>query len=170
VSDTYFIVAHIHYVLFGGSVFTIFAGIYHWFPKMTGRMYDEKLGRVHFWGTLLGTWGTFVPMHWVGMDGMPRRVADYAASQTAWTDLNVLITIGSVFLAVSILIFGWNVVSSVFLRRGAVAPDDPWGGYSLEWWTSSPPPPHNFTSLPTIRSERPVYDFRHRTDADAPHG
>ena len=78
VSDTYFIVAHIHFVLFGGSVFTIFAGIYHWFPKMTGRMYDEKLGRVHFWGTLVGTWGTFVPMHWVGMDGMPRRVADYA--------------------------------------------------------------------------------------------
>ena len=78
VSDTYFIVAHIHFVLFGGSVFTIFAGIYHWFPKMTGRMYDEKLGRVHFWGTLVGTWGTFIPMHWVGMDGMPRRVADYA--------------------------------------------------------------------------------------------
>ena len=78
VSDTYFIVAHIHFVLFGGSVFTIFAGIYHWFPKMTGRMYDEKLGRVHFWGTLLGTWGTFIPMHWIGMDGMPRRVADYA--------------------------------------------------------------------------------------------
>ena len=78
VSDTYFIVAHIHFVLFGGSVFTIFAGIYHWFPKMTGRMYDEKLGRVHFWGTLVGTWGTFIPMHWIGMDGMPRRVADYA--------------------------------------------------------------------------------------------
>ena len=89
VSDTYFIVAHIHFVLFGGSVFTIFAGIYHWFPKMTGRMYDEKLGRVHFWGTLIGTWGTFIPMHWIGMDGMPRRVADYAAQFGNW---NLLIS------------------------------------------------------------------------------
>jgi heme/copper-type cytochrome/quinol oxidase subunit 1 len=137
---------------------------------MTGRLLSERLGKWHFWLMLIGMNLTFFPMHQLGLDGMPRRVADYAASQTAWTDLNVLITIGSVFLAVSILIFGWNVVSSVFLRRGAVAPDDPWGGYSLEWWTSSPPPPHNFTSLPTIRSERPVYDFRHRTDADAPHG
>ena len=89
VSDTYFIVAHIHFVLFGGSVFTIFAGVYHWFPKMTGRMYDEKLGRVHFWGTLIGTWVTFIPMHWVGMDGMPRRVADYATQFGEW---NLLIS------------------------------------------------------------------------------
>ncbi len=84
VSDTYFVVAHIHFVLFGGSVFTIFAGIYHWFPKMTGRMYDEKLGRVHFWGTLVGMLGTFIPMHWIGMEGMPRRVADYAAQFGDW--------------------------------------------------------------------------------------
>jgi cytochrome c oxidase subunit I len=170
VHDTYYVVAHFHYVLFGGSVFAAFAGFYFWMPKMTGRLLSERLGKWHFWLMLIGMNLTFFPMHQLGLDGMPRRVADYAASQTAWTDLNVLITIGSVFLAVSILIFGWNVVSSVFLRRGAVAPDDPWGGYSLEWWTSSPPPPHNFTSLPTIRSERPVYDFRHRTDADAPHG
>ena len=95
VSDTYFIVAHIHFVLFGGSVFTIFAGIYHWFPKMTGRMYDEKLGRVHFWGTLVGTWVTFIPMHWVGMDGMPRRVADYA---TQFGDWNLLISCGAFIL------------------------------------------------------------------------
>ena len=95
VSDTYFIVAHIHFVLFGGSVFTIFAGIYHWFPKMTGRMYDEKLGRVHFWGTLFGTWVTFIPMHWVGMDGMPRRVADYATQFGEW---NLLISCGAFIL------------------------------------------------------------------------
>jgi cytochrome c oxidase subunit I len=170
VHDTYYVVAHFHYVLFGGSVFAAFAGFYFWMPKMTGRLLSERLGKWHFWLMLIGMNLTFFPMHQLGLDGMPRRVADYAASQTAWTDLNVLITVGSAFLAVSILIFGWNVVSSAFLRRGAVAPDDPWGGYSLEWWTSSPPPPHNFTSLPTIRSERPVYDFRHRTDADAPHG
>ncbi|KAB2864271.1 MAG: cytochrome c oxidase subunit I, partial [Bauldia sp.] len=90
VTDTYFIVAHIHFVLFAGSVFTIFAGIYHWFPKMTGRMYDERLGRIHFWGTLVGTWGTFVPMHWIGMEGMPRRVADYAAQFGDW---NLVISI-----------------------------------------------------------------------------
>ena len=90
VSDTYFIVAHIHFVLFGGSVFTIFAGIYHWFPKMTGRMYDEKLGRVHFWLTLVGMYGTFLPMHWIGMEGMPRRVADYSAQFGDW---NLLISL-----------------------------------------------------------------------------
>ena len=90
VSDTYFVVAHIHFVLFGGSVFTIFAGIYHWFPKMTGRMYDEKLGRVHFWGTMIGTWGTFIPQHWIGLDGMPRRVADYANMYGDW---NLLISV-----------------------------------------------------------------------------
>ena len=90
VSDTYFIVAHIHFVLFGGSVFTIFAGIYHWFPKMTGRMYDEKLGRVHFWLTLIGMYGTFLPMHWIGMEGMPRRVADYSAQFGDW---NLLISL-----------------------------------------------------------------------------
>ena len=93
VTDTYFVVAHIHFVLFGGSVFTIFAGIYHWFPKMTGRMYDEKLGRVHFYLTLAGMLGTFVPMHWIGMEGMPRRVADYAAEFGDW---NLIISVSVV--------------------------------------------------------------------------
>jgi heme/copper-type cytochrome/quinol oxidase subunit 1 len=129
-------------------------------PKMTGRLLSERLGRWHFWLMIIGMNVTFFPMHQLGLDGMPRRIADYPAN-AGWTDLNVLITVGSVFIAVSILIFGWNVVSSVFLRRGAVAGNDPWGGYSLEWWTSSPPPHHNFTSLPPIRSERPVYDARH---------
>ena len=109
VSDTYFIVAHIHFVLFGGSVFTIFAGIYHWFPKMTGRMYDERLGRVHFWLTLVGMLGTFLPMHWIGMEGMPRRVADYAAQFGDW---NLVISIFSFLLGAAQLIFLYNMIVS----------------------------------------------------------
>ncbi len=169
VTDTYYVVAHFHYVLFGGSVFAAFAGFYFWMPKMTGRLLSERLGKWHFWLMLIGMNLTFFPMHQLGLDGMPRRVADYPAN-AGWTGLNELITVGSVFIAVSILIFVWNVVVSVFLRRGAVAANDPWGGYSLEWWTTSPPPPHNFTSLPPIRSERPVYDAHQRTDAGPPNG
>ena len=138
--------------------------------KMTGPLLSERLSKWHFWLMLIGMNLTFFPMHQLGLDGMPRRVADYPASETAWTALNMLITVGSVFLAVSILIFAVNVVVSVFLRRGAVAANDPWGGYSLEWWTTSPPPHHNFISLPPIHSERPVYDFRHRADADVADG
>jgi heme/copper-type cytochrome/quinol oxidase subunit 1 len=103
---------------------------------------------------------TFFPMHILGLEGMPRRVADYPASETGWTLLNVIITAGSIVLAISILVFAWNLVSSIFLRRGPVAGDDPWQGYALEWATSSPPPHHNFTHLPPIRSERPVFDAR----------
>jgi cytochrome c oxidase subunit I len=160
VTDTYFVVAHFHYVLFGGSVFAAFAALYYWLPKMTGRMLDERLGVAHFWLTLVGMNLTFFPMHLLGLEGMPRRIADYPASHADWTLLNVIITGGSVILAISVLVLGWNVVASVFLGRGAAAPDDPWGGYSLEWATSSPPPHHNFTSLPPIRSERPVFDAR----------
>ena len=169
VTDTYYVVAHFHYVLFGGSVFAAFAGFYFWMPKMTGRLLSERLGKWHFWLMLIGMNLTFFPMHQLGLDGMPRRVADYPAD-AGWTALNQLITVGSVIIAISILIFAANVVVSVFLRRGAVAPSDPWGGYSLEWWTSSPPPPHNFTSLPPIRSERPVYDAHHLVGTDASDG
>ena len=123
VSDTYFIVAHIHFVLFGGSVFTIFAGIYHWFPKMTGRMYDEKLGRVHFWGTLVGTWGTFIPMHWIGMDGMPRRVADYATQFGNW---NLLISCFAFMLGAVQLVFLYNMIVS--WRFGPSAAGQPVAG------------------------------------------
>jgi heme/copper-type cytochrome/quinol oxidase subunit 1 len=167
VHDTYYVVAHFHYVLFGGSVFVAFAGFYFWMPKMTGRLLSERLGKWHFWLMLLGMNLTFFPMHQLGLDGMPRRVADYPASETAWTNLNILITIGAVILATSILIFVWNVVRSVFLRHGDVPGNDPWGGYSLEWWTTSPPPHHNFTSLPPIHSERPVYDARVSSGTDA---
>ncbi|MBN8870890.1 MAG: cbb3-type cytochrome c oxidase subunit I [Solirubrobacterales bacterium] len=145
VSDTYFVVAHIHFVLFGGSVFTIFAGIYHWFPKMTGRMYDERLGRVHFWGTVVGTWFTFIPMHWIGMDGMPRRVADYA---TQYGDWNLLISVSAFVLGAVQLVFLYNMIVS--WRFGPKAGDNPWRANSIEWLVSSPPPVFNFDEIPRV--------------------
>jgi cytochrome c oxidase subunit 1 len=155
--DTYWVVAHLHYVLFGGSVFGMFAGIYYWFPKMTGRMLDETLGKVHFVLMFVGFNLTFFPMHMLGIQGMPRRIADYA--DPSWTGWNLLATIGGFTIGVSMLPFLWNVFVS--LRNGKVAGDDPWEGNTLEWATSSPPPPYNFDRLPEIRSERPVFDARH---------
>jgi len=145
VTDTYFIVAHIHFVLFAGSVFTIFAGVYHWFPKMTGRMYDERLGRWHFYGTLIGTWGTFVPMHWVGMEGMPRRVADYAAQFGNW---NLLISVFAFILGAVQLIFLYNMIVS--WRWGPRASANPWRAKTIEWLVSSPPPRFNFDEVPRV--------------------
>jgi len=145
VTDTYFIVAHIHFVLFAGSVFTIFAGVYHWFPKMTGRMYDERLGRWHFYGTLIGTWGTFVPMHWIGMEGMPRRVADYAAQFGNW---NLLISVFAFILGAVQLIFLYNMIVS--WRWGPRASANPWRAKTIEWLVSSPPPRFNFDEVPRV--------------------
>ena len=145
VSDTYFIVAHIHFVLFGGSVFTIFAGLYHWFPKMTGRMYDEKLGRIHLWLTVVGTWMTFVPMHWVGMDGMPRRVADYAAQYGDW---NLVVSVSAFLLGAAQLVFLYNMIVS--WRFGPKAGPNPWRANSIEWQVSSPPPMYNFDEIPRV--------------------
>jgi cytochrome c oxidase subunit 1 len=145
VTDTYFIVAHIHFVLFAGSVFTIFAGIYYWFPKITGRMYDERLGRVHFWLTLTGTWGTFIPMHWIGMDGMPRRVADYATQFGEW---NLLISVFGFLLGLAQLVFLYNMVVS--WRFGPRAPANPWRARTIEWQLSSPPPRFNFRRIPRV--------------------
>jgi len=144
-SDTYFIVAHIHFVLFGGSVLTIFAGIYHWFPKMTGRMYDEKLGRVHFWGTIVGTWGTFIPQHWIGLDGMPRRVADYA---NIYGDWNLVISVFAFILGAIQLVFFYNMIVS--WRFGPKAGDNPWRANTIEWQVSSPPPIFNFEQIPRV--------------------
>lgn len=145
VTDTYFIVAHIHFVLFAGSVLTIFAGIYHWFPKFTGRMYDERLGRWHFGLTIAGTWGTFVPMHWIGMEGMPRRVADYASQFGDW---NLMISISSFILGAAQLIFLYNMIVS--WRFGPKAGNNPWRAHSIEWQVSSPPPRFNFDRIPRV--------------------
>ena len=160
VSDSYFVVAHFHYVLFGTIVFATFSGIYFWFPKMTGRFLDETLGKFHFWTTFVGFHLTFLIQHWLGNMGMPRRYADYLPTD-GFTTLNTISTIGSFVLGASILPFLWNVFRSV--RYGEVTTaDDPWGyGNSLEWATSSPPPRHNFTSLPRVRSERPAFELHH---------
>ncbi len=145
VSDTYFVVAHIHYVLFGGSVFTIFAGIYHWFPKMTGRMYNERLGKIHFWLSFVFFNLTFGPMHLVGIDGMPRRVADYAEQFATW---NAVISVSSFLFGLSFLVFLVNMIMS--WRRGRQADGNPWRAHTLEWMVSSPPPLFNFDRLPTV--------------------
>ncbi|WP_156753810.1 aa3-type cytochrome oxidase subunit I [Actinokineospora pegani] len=160
VSDSYFVVAHFHYVLYGTIVFATFAGIYFWFPKMTGRFLDEPLGKLHFWTTFIGFHGTFLVQHWLGNEGMPRRYADYLPTD-GFTTLNMISTIGAYILGASTIPFIWNVIKSY--RWGElVDADDPWGyGGSLEWATSSPPPRHNFTELPRIRSERPAFDLHY---------
>jgi cytochrome c oxidase subunit 1 len=145
VSQTYFIVAHIHYVLFGGSLFTIFAGVYYWFPKMTGRMFDDRLGKWHFWMTFIFFNLTFGPMHIIGIEGMPRRVAEYAAKFAAW---NLFISIASFILGLSTLIFLYNMVAS--WRHGPRASANPWRALTLEWQVSSPPPVFNFDAVPTV--------------------
>jgi cytochrome c oxidase subunit 1 len=162
--DTYFVVAHLHNVLIGGSVFAGFAGIYFWFPKMTGRFLDERLGRLHFAAWVVGFALTFVPQYILGAEGMPRRIADYGAG-TGWEPLNLVSTIGALLLAVGTLPFVVAVWQA--LRRPPSATDDPWEGNSLEWATSSPPPHHNFDRLPPIRSMRPVFDARMAAASDA---
>ncbi|MFN8188174.1 MAG: cytochrome c oxidase subunit I [Gaiellales bacterium] len=144
-SDTYFVVAHIHYVLFGGSVFTIFAGAYFWFPKMTGKMYNETLGKLHFFLTFVGFNLTFFPQHYIGLRGMPRRVADY---DPVFGDWNMVSTIGSFILGFATLVFFYNFIVS--WRRGEPAPSNPWRALTIEWLVPSPPPKFNFDRLPTV--------------------
>jgi len=160
VSDTYFVVAHFHYVLFGTIVFAVYAGVYFWFPKFTGRYMDEKLGKLHFWLTFFGFHATFLVQHWLGAEGMPRRYADYLPTD-GFTTLNTISTIGSFILGASMLPFLYNLYKSY--RYGeVVTADDPWGhGNSLEWATSCPPPRHNFTFIPRIRSERPAFEYHY---------
>src|SRR3989442_914878 len=150
--------AHLRYVLFGGTMLGVFAGAYYWFPKMTGRLLDEGLGKLHFWTTFVGFNLTFLPQHWLGAVGMPRRVFTYAAS-TGWGPLNLVSTIGAAILAVAMVIFVVNLVRS--LRSGEIAGDDPWDAFTLEWATSSPPPPENFAATPAVTGRRPLRDRKH---------
>ncbi|GGG67675.1 putative cytochrome c oxidase subunit 1-alpha [Kocuria dechangensis] len=160
VSDTYFVVAHFHYVVFGTVVFSMFAGFYFWWPKFTGKMLNERIGKIHFWLLFLGFHMTFLIQHWLGVDGMPRRYADYMP-EDGFTWMNQVSTVGSMLLGVSMIPWFWNVYTT-HKNAKKVEVDDPWGfGGSLEWATSCPPPRHNFTSLPRIRSERPALDLHH---------
>jgi cytochrome c oxidase subunit 1 len=155
VHDTFFVVAHFHYVLIGGAIFPLFGAVYYWFPKMTGRMLGERLGRWNFWTMAIGFNLTFFPMHQLGLEGMPRRVYTYIP-EMGWGPLNLLASLGAVVLAVSVLIFLFNVVTS--LRSGDVAGDDPWGADSLEWSTTSPPPNYNFNPIPTVNGLYPRWE------------
>ncbi|GAB2455471.1 cytochrome c oxidase subunit I [Xylanimonas ulmi] len=160
VTDTYFVVAHFHYVVFGATVFGMFAGFYFWWPKFTGRMLNERLGKVHFWIMFTGFQATFLVQHWLGVRGMPRRYADYMPTD-GFTWMNQVSTVGAFLTAISMLPFFWNVYTT-WRHAPRVTVDDPWGyGRSLEWATSCPPPRHNFASLPRIRSESPAFDLHH---------
>jgi cytochrome c oxidase subunit I len=158
VHDTYFIVAHLHYVLFGGSVFGIFAALYYWWPKMFGRYLNDKLGKWHFWLTFIGFNLAFFPQHFLGLMGMPRRI--YTYTDSSWELYNLLSTIGSYVMGLGVLFFIANVVWS--RRRSPRAVNDPWLGDTLEWFTTSPPPPHNFDKVPYVTSSRPLHDLRRR--------
>ena len=160
VSDSYYVVAHFHYVVFGTVVFLMFAGFFFWWPKLTGKMLDERLGKLQFWLLFIGFQVMFLIQHWLGVQGMPRRYADYLQSD-GFETMNIISTVGSLILGISFLPFFWNVYRT-WRHAPKVEVDDPWGwGGSLEWATSCPPPRHNFTSLPPIRSERPAFDLHH---------
>ncbi len=170
VHDSYFVVAHMHYVLFGGSVLALYAGIFYWFPKITGRLLDERLGKIQFWMTLVGFHLTFLVQHVLGLTGMPRRVADYFPDD-GFTFLNQVSTAGAFLLGASTLPFLWNVWRTLKTDKGEIAGDDPWEGHTLEWATTSPPSAHNFDGpLPPIRSNRPVWDRTHPDHTETGHG
>jgi cytochrome c oxidase subunit 1 len=161
--NSYFVVAHFHYVIVGGILFALFAAFYYWYPKMTGRMLDDTLGKWHFWLFLIGFHVTFDFMHIPGLLGMPRRIYTYEPGR-GWEIWNMIVTIGVVFQSAAVLIFVYNLIHSYF--RGRVAGDDPWDAWTLEWATSSPPPASNFAVIPQVRSRRPLWDLKHPEDPD----
>jgi cytochrome c oxidase subunit I len=165
-TDSYFVVAHFHFVLVGSLLFTIFGAIYYWFPKVTGRMLSERLGRWHFWLFVVGFNVTFVTMHGPGFLGMPRRIYTYPGDR-GWEIWNLVTTLGVAFQIAATLIFAANILRS--LRRGQPAGDDPWDAWTLEWATTSPPPPYNFDVVPVTTSRRPLWDRKHPDDPDGPH-
>jgi cytochrome c oxidase subunit 1 len=162
-TDTYFVVAHIHYVLFGGSAFAIFAGTYYWFPKMTGKMLNATLGKIQFWLFLIGVNLTFFPMHLLGLFGMPRRQWTYAGN-LGWNDLNLMASIGALIIGIGVMVFLFNFFTS--LKSGQPAGSDPWDAFTLEWDTTSPPQKYNFLTIPVVRSRRPFFDKKYPEIAD----
>src|SRR4029079_1113536 len=166
-TDTYFIVAHFHYVLFGGSMMGIFGGIYFYYPKMTGRLLSEKIGNWHFWLTFIGMNLTFFPMHFSGLMGMPRRIYTYEAGQ-GWELFNLMSTYGTVILMIGTAFFIWNFFRS--FKAGEIAGNDPWGGGTLEWSIPSPPPEYNFAKIPKVTSRYPMWDMKSPAlTAEVPH-
>jgi len=163
ITDTYYVVAHIHYVLFGGAIFGILSGVYYWFPKMSGRRLDEGLGKWHFWLMFIGMNLVFMPMHILGIEGMPRRIYTYGAGR-GWEIWNFIETIGAIIIAAGMLVFIVNFFVS--LRKEATNKSDPWDANTLEWKTASPPPAYNFEEIPVVRGLRPLWDEKHPELAD----
>ena len=162
-TDSYFVVAHFHYTLIGGMLFALFGGVYYWFPKATGRMLSETLGKWSFWLLVIGFHMTFDPLHFAGLLGMPRRIYTYPSGR-GWDDLNLMASIGVIFQAAAVACMAWNIIRS--LRNGKAAGNDPWDAWTLEWATSSPPPEYNFAVLPEVHSSRPLWDLKHPEDPD----
>jgi cytochrome c oxidase subunit 1/cytochrome c oxidase subunit I+III len=155
VHDSYYVIAHFHFVIFGAAVFPILGGMYFWFPKVTGRLYNERVGKISFWLTFIGTFIVFFPMHIVGILGMPRRNYTYPSGM-GWTALNFIESIGAYILAIGLLLIVANLAISLF--RGAQADNNPFEGDTLEWSTTSPPPPYNYAVIPTVSSPYPMWD------------